>query len=112
MTVPPRVARVRALRRALTIAALPKRFHAALETALADSLTSSDQEKETTHLQGFSRDGEGGIRTRGPRERTPVFKTGAFDRSATPPGSADAMLALHSRQHPGEVAEWLKALAC
>src|SRR3954468_7735938 len=31
-------------------------------------------------------DGGGGIRTRGPRERTPVFKTGAFDRSATPPG--------------------------
>src|SRR5439155_14090212 len=30
--------------------------------------------------------GGGGIRTRGPRERTPVFKTGAFDRSATPPG--------------------------
>src|SRR6185369_3870419 len=29
--------------------------------------------------------GGGGIRTRGPRERTPVFKTGAFDRSATPP---------------------------
>jgi hypothetical protein len=44
--------------------------------------------------------------------RTPVFKTGAFDRSATPPGSAQAILALHSRQHPGEVAEWLKALAC
>ena len=32
------------------------------------------------------RSGGGGIRTRGPRERTPVFKTGAFDRSATPPG--------------------------
>src|SRR3954449_11084251 len=31
--------------------------------------------------------GGGGIRTRGPRERTPVFKTGAFDLSATPPGS-------------------------
>src|SRR4051794_3218747 len=31
------------------------------------------------------RSGGGGIRTRGPRERTPVFKTGAFDRSATPP---------------------------
>ncbi len=29
--------------------------------------------------------GGGGIRTRGPRERTPVFKTGAFDHSATPP---------------------------
>ena len=32
--------------------------------------------------------GGGGIRTRGPRERTPVFKTGAFDRSATPPDAA------------------------
>jgi hypothetical protein len=30
--------------------------------------------------------GGGGIRTRGPRQRTPVFKTGAFDHSATPPG--------------------------
>jgi hypothetical protein len=32
-----------------------------------------------------TRDGGGGIRTRGPLARTPVFKTGAFDRSATPP---------------------------
>src|SRR4051794_13987720 len=29
--------------------------------------------------------GGGGIRTHGPRERTPVFKTGAIDHSATPP---------------------------
>ena len=29
--------------------------------------------------------GEGGIRTHGPRERTPVFKTGALDHSATSP---------------------------
>jgi hypothetical protein len=29
--------------------------------------------------------GEGGIRTHGPREGTPVFKTGAFNRSATSP---------------------------
>ena len=29
--------------------------------------------------------GRGGIRTHGPRERTPVFKTGAFNRSATLP---------------------------
>ena len=35
--------------------------------------------------------GGGGIRTRGPRERTPVFKTGAFDRSATPPGIAQTV---------------------
>ena len=30
--------------------------------------------------------GEGGIRTHGPVSETPVFKTGAFDRSATSPG--------------------------
>ena len=30
--------------------------------------------------------GGGGIRTRGPLARTLVFKTSAFDRSATPPG--------------------------
>ena len=29
--------------------------------------------------------GGGGIRTHGTLTRTPVFKTGAFDRSATPP---------------------------
>ena len=29
--------------------------------------------------------GGGGIRTHGGREPTPVFKTGAFDHSATPP---------------------------
>ena len=29
--------------------------------------------------------GEGGIRTHGRREATPVFKTGAFNRSATSP---------------------------
>ena len=33
-----------------------------------------------------SGNGGGGIRTRGPLARTPVFKTGAFDHSATPPG--------------------------
>ncbi len=33
--------------------------------------------------------GEGGIRTHGPREGTPVFKTGAFNRSATSPACAD-----------------------
>ena len=33
--------------------------------------------------------GEGGIRTHGPREGTPVFKTGAFNRSATSPAGAD-----------------------
>jgi hypothetical protein len=33
--------------------------------------------------------GGGGIRTHGTLSRTPVFKTGAFDHSATPPGVAD-----------------------
>lgn len=32
--------------------------------------------------------GGGGIRTHGTLSRTPVFKTGALNRSATPPGSA------------------------
>jgi hypothetical protein len=32
--------------------------------------------------------GGGGIRTHGTLSRTPVFKTGAFDHSATPPGQA------------------------
>ena len=32
-----------------------------------------------------SANGGGGIRTRGPLSRTPVFKTGALNRSATPP---------------------------
>ena len=56
--------------------------------------------------------------------RTLVFKTSAFDRSATPPGSHDASprhpgalqgdrgQALHCAVPTGEVAEWLKALAC
>ena len=55
--------------------------------------------------------------------RTPVFKTGAFDHSATPPeGRADASdgpraplrppSLVYTRPTSGEVAEWLKALAC
>ena len=32
--------------------------------------------------------GGGGIRTHGTLSRTPVFKTGAFDHSATPPQHA------------------------
>src|SRR4051812_39045313 len=36
--------------------------------------------------------GEGGIRTHGPREGTPVFKTGAFNRSATSPGMPDGLM--------------------
>jgi hypothetical protein len=37
--------------------------------------------------------GESGIRTHGPRERSPVFKTGAFNHSAISPhikGDADS----------------------
>ena len=37
----------------------------------------------------FRLSGGGGIRTRGPLARTLVFKTSAFDRSATPPGPSD-----------------------
>ncbi len=54
----------------------------------------SSQRREPSHRkpapagnrsQGERLGGGGGIRTRGPREGTPVFKTGAFDHSATPP---------------------------
>src|ERR1700732_3202045 len=58
--------------------------------------------------------GGGGIRTRGALARTPVFKTGAFDHSATPPGSCDAILALDSRRAPGRggrVAEGTRLLS-
>ena len=34
---------------------------------------------------GVQNGGEGGIRTHGPRERSPVFKTGSFNRSDTSP---------------------------
>jgi hypothetical protein len=54
--------------------------------------------------------------------RSPVFKTGAFDRSATPPHPMMPRPRLYTgragrrgpvpRLVPGEVAEWLKALAC
>ena len=44
--------------------------------------------------------GGGGIRTHGPRERTPVFKTGAFNRSATPPGDADCARTLLQSSDP------------
>ena len=43
---------------------------------------------ESTHAR--SENGEGGIRTHGDPEATPVFKTGAFNRSATSPGPAFA----------------------
>ena len=50
-----------------------------------------------------------------------VFKTSAFDRSATPPWptmlapegtAASRDLSSTLARGPGEVAEWLKALAC
>jgi hypothetical protein len=44
--------------------------------------------------------GGGGIRTHGPREGTPVFKTGAFNRSATPPGDADCARKLLQSPRP------------
>ena len=39
------------------------------------------------------RNGEGGIRTHGDPEATPVFKTGAFNRSATSPGDSGPLQA-------------------
>ena len=41
--------------------------------------------------------GGGGIRTHGTLSRTPVFKTGAFDHSATPPTSAPYPAAIDSK---------------
>src|SRR5262245_45164770 len=41
----------------------------------------------TVYQRQKPNDGGGGIRTHGPLARTPVFKTGAIDHSATPPGS-------------------------
>ena len=40
-----------------------------------------------------SSNGEGGIRTHGDPEATPVFKTGAFNRSATSPGDSGPLQA-------------------
>jgi hypothetical protein len=48
---------------------------------------------------GGNSGGEGGIRTHGPREGTPVFKTGAFNRSATSPGDAECARKLLQRRH-------------
>src|SRR5436305_4579841 len=51
--------------------------------------------------------------------RTPVFKTGAFNRSASPPSRRLARIVgvpggtyLYTGRPHGEVAEWLQALAC
>ena len=55
--------------------------------------------------QSRSRSGGGGIRTLGPGARSPVFKTGAFDHSATPPGVSVA-----ARAGPfGLVEAWAQA---
>ena len=43
--------------------------------------------KKATQLGGLSYGGEAGIRTLGRDEPSPVFKTGAFDHSATSPKS-------------------------
>src|SRR5262249_13823688 len=51
------------------------------------------------------RSGGGGIRTRGPLARTLVFKTSAFDHSATPPGRrGDASAAIEALdwRHPDQ----------
>ncbi len=51
--------------------------------------------------------GGGEIRTHGPLTRTPVFKTGAIDHSATPPsvyiGDADA---LYHAGHGFSICAW------
>jgi hypothetical protein len=41
--------------------------------------------------------GEGGIRTHEPRKGSPVFKTGAFNRSATSPNTSLAPSLVHER---------------
>jgi hypothetical protein len=49
--------------------------------AQANELTRQYRRAGLVRLDG----GEGGIRTHGPRKRTAVFKTAAFDHSATSP---------------------------
>jgi hypothetical protein len=46
------------------------------------------------------------------RNRSTAFKAAAFSHSATPPGIWTVRVVLESRPWLGEVAEWLKALAC
>ena len=48
------------------------------------------------HTQAKEYGGEGGIRTHGRVAPSPVFKTGAFNRSATSPLSAKAMKLLYN----------------
>src|ERR1700719_4613086 len=50
----------------------------------------------------LSNGGEGEIRTHGPRKGTPVFKTGAFNRSATSPTGNPSTIRL-PRHRPGEL---------
>ena len=47
-----------------------------------------------TKVQTWKSGGEGEIRTHGPVSRTPVFKTGALDRSATSPFLTPAVMSL------------------
>ncbi len=49
-----------------------------------NSATQNKRGRRLTTTSSFG-GGEGGIRTPGPLAETPVFKTGAIDRSATSP---------------------------
>lgn len=44
-----------------------------------------DQNWKTNSIEASLKNGEGGIRTLGSFDTTPVFKTGALNRSATSP---------------------------
>jgi hypothetical protein len=54
--------------------------------------TESEQSRKALFCKAFheSDGGEGGIRTHGTVARTPVFKTGALNRSATSPAGASS----------------------
>jgi hypothetical protein len=59
-----------------------------LSPEFASSSASRKQGGDLSHENASENSGgEGGIRTHGPRKGTPVFKTGAFNRSATSPAS-------------------------
>src|SRR6202012_5241010 len=57
----------------------------------------------------LKRGGGGGIRTRGPLARTLVFKTSAFDHSATPPRSGLRVWLMHGAMHHVRVREAVRA---
>jgi integrase/recombinase XerD len=54
----------------------------------SDDAAKGRKHRENARIRRASESGEGGIRTPGRVAPTPVFKTGAIDRSATSPGSA------------------------